>query len=122
MITEKDIQILKSYDTPLGKIVTIGVTLVPLFLLALCLINLFMASSVGNAAGYDLSSLFRFWFSGVDVKHQYYGIFISALARLHAAVLQFSLAITVAMMAVMYHKRRKMDQRILETLKSKNVA
>ena len=53
MITEKDIEALKSYDTPLGKIVTIGVILVPLFLLALCLLNVLMASSIGSITYFD---------------------------------------------------------------------
>lgn len=122
MITEKDIAFLKSYETVLGKIMNWAVILMPVFLFLLCGFNLYMASRISGNAGYDLGYLLQLWIRGVNPYAEYSGMLVVAMERLLAAALQVCFAIVFVILAYAYHKRRKMDYRILATLKSKGIS
>ncbi len=118
MITEKDIKILKTYETPLGRITNWAVILFPFILGVGIFFNLYLASRIGNNAGYDLIHLTQTWVQGVEINNQYSGMFLAAIQRLETAILQLSFTVIFAILAYAYHKRRRMDLRILETLKN----
>ncbi|MCJ7774216.1 MAG: hypothetical protein MUP22_13920 [Desulfobacterales bacterium] len=116
MITEKDIKVLKIYETPLGKITDWVVILTPLFLTLFGLFNLLLGSKIGDNVGYDFISLLQSRIKGVDINSQYSGLFLAAMERLTTAFIQISFAFMTSILAYAYYKRRAMDLRILQTL------
>jgi len=120
-ITEKDVKTLQSYETFLGKIVNWAVILTPVFLIGLCLFNLYLASKIGKNAEVDLFDLLQTWVKGVNVNDAYPGIVVFGLERIGMAVFQFGLSVIFAILSYAYHKRRKIDLRIIATLKNKGL-
>jgi len=120
-ISENDIKSLQSYETSLGKIANWAIILAPLFLMILCFFNLYLASRIGYNDGIDFLTLLQTWIKGVNVNDMYPGIMVLALDRIGTAVLQLGFSIIFAILAYAYHKRRKMDLRIIATLRNKGV-
>jgi len=121
MITDKDIQVLRRHESRSGRIANSAVVIAPVFSVVMGALNLHLASRIGSIAGVDLVQLFQSWIEGVDVNSQYSGLYLKAMGRLTTAVLQFGFAIILAIIAYGYHTRRKMDARILGTLKRSGV-
>ncbi len=87
----------------------------------MCLLNLKLASDIGNKDGYNLSQLFQSWVQGVNVSKQYSGIYLKALERLTTALLQFGVAIILFVAVYTYQAIRKRNMRILEKLRHHGV-
>ena len=118
MITEKDIKALSRYQTRSGKIANWAIVIFPIFLLIVAFLNLYVASKIGSSEGFNLIQLFIGWIEGIDVKTQYSGIYFKAMERLTTALLQIGFALICSIFAYFYHNRKKMDERILESLKN----
>ena len=117
MITENDIKALTRHETRLGKIANWAVVVAPICLVLASILNLHLASRIGSNVGFDLIQLFQSWIEGIDLNKQYSGIVLKSMERLTTALLQIGFAVVLSILAYAYHKRRKMDVRILETLK-----
>ena len=117
MITEKDLKALGSYQTRYGKIAYWAIVFVPFFFLIMALLNIYDASKIGTSIGIGMQELFKRWIEGIDIGTQYSGIFLAAMERLTTAMLHFGMAVILSFFALTYHKRRKMDERILEALR-----
>ena len=116
MITEKDIKVLSRYQTRSGKIANWAIVIAPIFFLIVAFLNLYAASKIGSYEGFNLTQLFISWIEGIDVKAQYSGIDLKAMERLTTALLQIGFALIFSIFAYIYRNRKKMDERILETL------
>ncbi len=121
MITEKDIKVLNHYRTRAGKTAYWASILVPIFFLVVAIINFHYASAIGSHEGINLAQLFTDWEEGIDIDSQYSGLYLAAMECFTNALLQMGLAIFSSVFAYAYHSRRKMDERILETLKSNKI-
>ena len=121
MITEKDIKTLRRHQGRSGRIASWAIVIALVFLVVMGLLNLHLASRIGSIAGVDLAQLFQSWLTGVEVNSQYSGLYVKAMARLTTALLHFVFAIILFILAHAYHSRRKLDTRILGTLKCSGV-
>ena len=121
MITDSDIKALRRYKTRSGKIANWIIVIAPIFLFVVGILNLHLASKIGSNEGYSLWALFQSWIEGINVNKQYSGLYLKAMERLETALLQFGLSLILSIMAYDYHKMRKMNARILETLKHTGV-
>ena len=121
MITEKDIKALRRHQSRSGRIASWAVVIAPVFLVVMGVLNLHLASKIGSIAGVDLVQLFQSWIAGVNVNTQYSGLYLKAMERLTTALLHFCFAIILFIFAYGYHSRRKLDSRILGTLKRSGV-
>ena len=117
MITEKDRKDLSWHQTATGKIYSWCLFMIPFFILVMGVLNLELASRIGDRAGYNLGYLFQSWIAGVDVSTEYSGTYVKAMERLTTAVLQFGLTLVFSIAAYAHYRARKMNARILETLK-----
>jgi hypothetical protein len=118
MITEKDIKTLTQYQTPSGKIAYWLLMIAPIFVLVAAIINLHNASRIASYEGYNLMHLFKGWINGIDVKATYSGLYLKAMERLTTALMEIGYSLILSIFAYGYHKRKKMDERIIETLKN----
>jgi hypothetical protein len=117
MITENDIKTLKRHETRMGTIAYWMLIFAPIFLVVIGCLNLWLASKIGNSNGQSLSYLFQSWIEGINVNQQYSGLYLKALERLETALFQFGLALIFIILSYGYHRRRKMEIRILEALR-----
>jgi hypothetical protein len=117
MINQKDIKALKQYETLHGKIANWIFICAPILFFVVGILNLKLASIIGNKNGYTLNILFHDWIQGVDVNKQYSGIYLKAMERLTTALLQFGGAIILT--AALYTNQilKKRNKRILDTLR-----
>jgi hypothetical protein len=121
MITEKDIKILKRYETRMGKIAHwIVISAAPFFALVGCF-NLWLASRIGNIGGYSLGDLFQGFIEGINLNNQYSGLYLKAMERLSTGLFEIGGASVFLIMIYSYNMRRKMDMRILKTLRESGV-
>jgi len=120
MVTENDIKTLSRYQTRSGKIMNWAMVIVPIFFFTMALLNLYVASKIGMSEGFDLSQLFRSWIGGIDVNAQYSGTFLAAMGRFTTALLHIGMTLILSVFAYAYYKRKKMDERILDTLRKIN--
>ena len=117
MITEKDIRALRVHETPMGIIAHWALAIAPLFFLVMGVLNLWLASKMGGNAGLDLIHLFQNWGKGIEVGSQYPEPYLIAMQRLTNALLLIGGAIPLFILAYSNNKRRKLDARIVATLK-----
>ena len=118
MITEKDIKTLKRHETRMGTIVYWMLILAPVFLVVVGCLNLWLAFKIGSRFGYNLSCLFQGFFEGINVNQQYSGLYLKTMERLETALLDFAIALILLIQFYGYYLRRKLDIRILETLRN----
>ena len=118
MITEKDIKALSLYHTRSGKIANWAILVAPIFFLIVAFLNLYAASKIGSYEGFNLIQLFISWIEGIDIKAQYSGMYLKAMERLTTGLLQIGFALIFSIFAYFYHNRKKLDERILESLKN----
>ena len=117
MITEKDIKMLKRYETRMGKLAHwILIFTTPLLFVGGCF-NLWLAFRIGNIQGYNLGHLFQSFIEGLNLNKQYSGAYLKAMERLVTGLSELWAAIIFAVILYSYNLRRKMDMRILETLR-----
>ena len=121
MITEEDIRALKVHETRTGIIAHWALVIVPLFFLVTGVLNLWLALKTGGCAGLDLIHLFQNWGKGIEVGIQYPEPYLRAMQRLTTALLLIGGAIPLFILAYGNNKRRKLDARILATLKEAGI-
>ena len=121
MITDSDIKALRHYTTRSGKIANWMIVIAPIFLFVVGILNLYLAFKIGSNEGYSLWTLFQSWIEGINVNKQYSGLYLKAMERLGTALLQFGFSLILSIMVYGYHKTRRMNARILETLKHTGV-
>ena len=121
MITDSDIKALRRYKTRSGKIANWMIVIAPIFLFVVGILNLYLASKIGSNEGYSLWALFQSWIEGINVNKQYSGLYLTAMERLETALLQFGLSLIFSITVYGHHKTRRMNARILETLKHSGV-
>jgi len=121
MITKSDIKALKRHETRSGKIVNWISVITPIFLFVIGILNLHLASKIGINEGHSLWVLLQSWNEGISFNQQYSGVYLKAMERLETAFLDFGLSLILSIMAYGYHKTRRMNARILGTLKHSGV-
>ena len=96
MITQKDIKALKLHETRMGRISSWAPILGFIILVVVGVLNLKLASNIGSTGGYSLKTLFYSWVQGFDASQQYPGIYLLGIERLETALLQFGMAVFMA--------------------------
>ena len=122
MITENDIKLLKRHETQMGKFEYWLLIFAPLFFIVIGCLNLWFAFLLGNSQGYNLGYLFQGVIEGINLNQQYSGLYLTALERLEVALFEFGLAIFFLLMFYSYNRRRRVDMRVLETLRQSGAA
>ena len=121
MITEKDIRDLKIHETRMGIIAHWAIVIAPLFLIIMGVLNLWLASRIAGNAGLDLVHLFQKWAEGMEAGIKYSETYLRAMERLTNALLQIGCALPLFIFAYSFMKRRKLDVRIVTTLKEAGI-
>ena len=121
MITEKDIKMLKRHETRMGKIAYWMIIIGPIFLVVIGCLNLWLAFKIASSRGCNLSCLFQCFIENINVNQQYSGFYLKVMERLSIALLYFVLAFILFIQCYGYYLRRKMEIRILETLRQSGV-
>ncbi len=119
MIDEMHKKSLTRFEGKTGKIFYWVSLFGPLILLALGILNLWLASRIGSASGFTLGDYMNVWSEerNLEGEYSYSGIFLAGLHRFNIALLYFSFAVVLLPRANGVAFERKRNQAILNTLR-----
>src|SRR5438874_2201385 len=99
MLNDKDRRHLERWAGRDGAIAQAVVAVVAIGLLATAALNLALAASWGRLIGLGVPQLLSGWVHGVQWDHQYGGIYLKAMDRLEATVLDCGLSVVLVVAA-----------------------
>lgn len=117
MLTEKDISYLQKSAGSQGLFVEKVLTVTVVLLFVVSMVNFQVASGIAGKEGLSLADLFVNWIEGFSPELKYSGLYLIAVDRLEAGIIELGLAVLALVTTVVFKTTRKREQRIVAHLK-----